>query len=102
MVIGQQTLLRKVYQFVVTLGVVPHLADTVGVPLSTRSVHSNLISSLVTPDEMELESNIKKLLLVIQPTNVSKLLMILYIYDILMKFRKQEFPGNQYETPETH
>ena len=68
----QQTLLSKVFQFVVTLGVVPHLSEGVGLSLSSRSKFATLISFLVKPNQGLLSSNIRTLLQIIEPSHLRK------------------------------
>lgn len=69
---GQQAILKKVHQFVVTLGIIPHLEAGVGVPINIRSKYGALISSLVTKDSQQLQTNTESLLKAIEPVNVSK------------------------------
>ena len=44
----------------------------VGLPVHARSKYGNVISSLVTPNTVQLQHNVRRLLDVIQPANISK------------------------------
>lgn len=78
LILGQQAILSKVYQFVVALGVMPHLSPGVGLPLSARSKHGAVISSLVKGSREVLEENMTVILDVIKPSNVRKYSKLYY------------------------
>ncbi|XP_067933371.1 transport and Golgi organization protein 6 homolog [Watersipora subatra] len=81
--VGHQEFLTKVFQFIVSLGIVPHLTVGVGIPIGLRSKFANIISSLVKSSHIKLHENLIRLLPIIQPRNMRAVFMARHLGDLL-------------------